>query len=117
MPQQIMVRRYKNSSQFEKDANRQYDRGYEIAEVNGQRPNVAILKTTIHTAMTGLVGLAIGGRAHKNDPILVTYRFSGVIPEKASNPSRRERMGQPAQLIVLTLIIIVFVGLAVAVVH
>jgi hypothetical protein len=114
---QIVVRRYKNSGQFEKDANRQLDNGYEIIEVNGQRPKVAIVKTTLHTVLTLGIGLTVGGRAHEADPVLVTYKFSGVIPEKVRRLSRRDNMSQSAQIIALLLIVGVSMALAILVLH
>ncbi len=116
MPKSILVRRYKNSGRFEKDANHQFDMGYEIIEVNGQRPSTAIVRGTLGFAMTGGLGFLIGGRAHKKDPILVTYRYAGPI-EAVTKLSRRARMSQPAQVLVFVLIVVLFAGLAYATLH
>lgn len=83
----VEIRMYKGHTAFQKDANRMVERGYEITEVNGERPNVAIGKTLVHTLFTGGIGLAIGGRAHKRGQIMVTYRMPQPSPTNQTNVS------------------------------
>lgn len=71
----ILVKTYKDAKAFERDALRQGARGYQIIEVNGQQQRVAIGCTALNALLTGPVGLAIGGRAHKGARVMVTYQY------------------------------------------
>lgn len=73
----VIVKQYKDSRAFQRDALRQGARGYQIIEVNGQQQRVAITRTAINTMLTGGMGLLIGGRAHKGARVMVTYQYAG----------------------------------------
>jgi hypothetical protein len=108
----ILVKSYKDGSAFQRDANRQGARGYEIIEVNGQKQRVAIGRTAMNTLFTGGMGLLIGGRAHKGARVMVTYQYAG----KEFAGSRRGAYLR-SQLPALILILGTLIALAIYILH
>ncbi len=70
---EIKVKEYKNSKDFEKDANKMLKAGWEMKEEGQKKGTVAVGTTVRNAILTGGIGLLLGGRAHTSDKIRVTW--------------------------------------------
>lgn len=79
---EIKVKEYKNSKDFEKDAKKMLKAGLEPDDREQKKGTVAVGTTVRNALLTGGIGLLLGGRAHTQDKIVVTWRRGGEEPMK-----------------------------------